>query len=258
MKRTVLTIVSLVLISFVGYNFIIPAGIAAEASADIVVPRQYIALAKMLADSEGNVDKAVEITSKAVSSVVAKGTNYEEKLVLLSEISSCLLAAVAKWNDADKVVVASVIAKTALDLTPEGDKGNAERAGFVRQVFAALRFASSNSISLVSAFEVVPENLKDVATYGLENPMAVLGGTEAWHCKDIYDAVLASLNSEGAETPRLSDAMIVTVSTTTTTTTSTTTTTTTIPGSAIPGRPTPPSPSPIPTTKPSPTPVGLR
>ncbi len=256
MKKTVLTMIALVLTSFVGYNFIVPAGIAAETSPDVVVPRQYIALAKMLADSEGDMDKAVEITSKAVTSVVAKGRNYEEKLVLLSEISSSLLAAVANWEKADKVVIVSVIVKTVLGLAPDGDDGNAERAGYVRHVFAALRFASAYSISLVSALEVVPENLKDVANYGIENAMAVLGGPEAWQCKDIYDDVLASLKSEGTELPRLSEAMIVTVSTTTTTTTSTTTTTTTIPGAVIPRRPTPPSP--IPTTQPSPTPVGLR
>ena len=252
MKKTVLTMVALVLICFVGYNFIVPTGIAAETSTDLVVPRQYIALAKMLADSQGDVDKAVEITSKAVSSVVAKGRNYEEKLVLLSEISSALLAAVADWKDTDKVIIASVIAKSALDLAPEGVDGDAERTGFIRQVFVALCFASSNSISLVSALEVIPENLKAVANYGIENAMAVLGGTGAWQCKDIYDAVLVSLKTEESEdAPRLSAAMIVTVSTTTTTTTSTTTTTTTIPGMAIPGRS-------IPTTQPSPTPVGLR
>lgn len=253
MKKTVLTIVAVALTSFVGYNFIVPASLAAETRADLVVPRQYIALAKMLADSEGDMDKAVEITSKAVSSVVAKGRNYEEKLTLLSEISSALLAAIANWSDTDKVTIVSAIVKTALGIAPEGDEGNVERMGIVRQVFAAIRFAASASVPLVSALELVPENLTDVANYGIENAMAVLGGDEAWKYKDIYDSVLLSLNSDGSELPKLSAAMIVTVSTTTTTTTSTTTTTTTIPGAAIPGRP-----STIPTTKPSPTPVGLR
>ncbi len=251
MKRIVLMMVVSILVSFVGYNFIVPAGFAAETGSDLLVSRQYIALARMLSDSQGDIDKAVEITSKAVSSVVAKGKNYEEKLALLSEISSCLVAAVADWSDADKIVIVSTIVKSALALAPDGDEGDAERMGFVRQVFAALRYASSNSISLVSALEVVPENLKDVATYGIENAIAVLGATRAWQCKDTYDAVITALGGEGAELPRLSEAMIVTVSTTTTTSTSTTTTTTTIPGAAI-------GPSPVSTTKPSPTPVGLR
>ncbi len=256
MKRIILIAVASVLLSCLGYNFVVPSGIAAETDGEVVVPRQYVALAKMLADSRGDMDKAVEITSKAVSSVVEKGKNYEEKLALLSEISSCLVAAVANWSDADKIVIVSTIVKSALALAPDGDEGDAERTGFVRQVFAALRFASSNSISLVSALEVVPENLKDVATYGIENAMAVLDGAGAWRCKDIYDAVITALEGEDAELPRLSEAMIVTVSTTTTTSTSTTTTTTSIPGAAIPGSPS--QPSPVPTTKPSPTPVGRR
>lgn len=255
MKKNVLTMVASVLICFLGYTIFVPTGIAAETTADIVVPRQYIALARMLADSKSDMEKAAEITAKAVSSVVAKGKTYEEKLSLLSEISSALMAAVVDWTEAEKTVVVDLIVTEALKLASDKAEGNYERIGFVKQVFASIRFATNDSISLINAQDRVPEDLQEFAAYAIENAMAVLGGTEAWKCKDLYDDVRAALENEESQ-PKLSDAMIVTVSTTTTTTSTTTTTTTTIPGMAIPGRPS--RPSTIPTTKPSPTPVGLR
>jgi len=265
MKKIILAIVSSAMLVLLGITVVVPAGTAAEAGHDIVVPRQYVALARMLADSKGDIDKAVEITSKAVSSVVAKGSTYEEKLALLSEISTALLAAVSDWSDADRSAVVRAIVEEALGLASAGDEGSAERVGFIKQVFAAIYYASSDSVALIAAREVLPANLKPMADYAIENAVAVLGGTEAWKCKDLYNAVIVALKGEGGEVRLLSDSMIVTVSTTTTTTTSTSTTTTTIPGAAVvkeivrPGETTTTTrPSPVPTTKPSPTPVGLR
>ena len=260
MKKIILTIVLVGLFGMAGFNFVVSADVVAEKSAEIVVPRQYIALGRMLSDSQADIDKAVEIASKAVRSVVAKGETYEDKLGLLSEISSALMAAISDWSPAKKAAVVRAIVVEALTIAPDGDEGNTARIGYLKQVFAAIRYASNDSVSLIAALEVVPENLKAVANYAIENAMTILGGTNAWKCKDLYDAVQVALSeSRGRKVnPRLSDAMVVTVSTTTTTTTSTTTTTTTIPGAAGLGVTTTTQPSPIPTTKPSPTPVGLR
>jgi len=234
-----------------------PRGTAGEPETAIVVPRQYIALARMLADSRGDLEKAREIAAKAVASVVEKGEDYDEKIRLLAEISTALMAAVADWDEPARAAIAVTLVEAALKLAPEGDEGALQRIGYVRQVFAAMAYGSSDSVPLVAALDVVPDALRQTATDAISTAVNVLGGRQAWACKDLYDAVRKAL---GEETPErmLRDQVIVTVTTTTTTTTSTTTTTTTIPGSAgisIRDRPTP---TPVPTTRPSPTPVGLR
>lgn len=256
MKRMLYAGAVAVLFSTAVFHVIVPVGTAAEVDAPIIVPRQYIALARMLADSRGDIAKAQEIATKAVASVVEKGETYEEKLELLAEIATALTAAVADWSEEARTAVISAIVEQALKLVPDGEEGGVQRVGFIKQVFAAVAYASSDSITLVSASSSVPAGLEETALGAIKSPVTVLGGKTAWHCKDLYDAVRNALGETDPERQMLRDAMIVTVTTTTTTTTSTSTTTTTIPGSAGISRY--PRVSPVPTTRPSPTPVGLR
>lgn len=259
MKRILYTGTLAVLFCTAMFYFLVPPSTAAENGPTIVVPRQYVALARMLADSKGDIERACEIASKAVASVVEKGKTYEEKLELLAEISTALTAAVADWSEEARTAVLSAIVEEALKLAPDGEEGSLQRIGYVKQVFAAMTYASSDSGSLVSAVDVVPEALRETALIGVKSAVTVLGGKTAWRCKDLYEAVRESLGETDSGRQMLRDARIVTV-TTTTTTTSTSTTTTTIPGSAgiaSYGRPVPTS-GPVPTTRPSPTPVGLR
>lgn len=237
-----------------------------NSAASVVAPSQYVALAKLLAESKGDIAKAVEIAKKAVDSVVAKGGNYEEKRVLLGEIATTLLATIKDWNEEDRIAVTKAIAQAALALAPDG----AEQIGFVKEAFAAMAFASLDTVPLVAAIEELPEALQADAKDVVLEPMSVLGGTIAWGYRDLYDAVRDALGADPDE-ERPGDVALVAVSTTTTTTTSTSTTTTTRPGTglvrfvgtdAVPDVPvvttTRPSKPVVPTTKPSPTPVGLR
>ena len=239
---------------------------AATPAAPVVVPSQYVALAKLLAESKGDAAKSVEIARKAVESVVGKGKTYEEKRVLLGEIATTLLATVKDWSEADRVAIAKAIAEAALALAPEG----AEQIGFVKEAFASMSFASLDTVPLIGALDVLPEALQAEAKDAVLEPMSVLGGTIAWGYRDLYNAVRDALGADPDE-ERPGDVFLVAVSTTTTTTTSTSTTTTTRPGTglarfvgtdAVPEPPvvttTRPHKPVVPTTKPSPTPVGLR
>jgi len=262
MKRILYTGTVVVLFCAAMFRFLVPPSTAAEVDATIVVPRQYVALARMLADSKGDTEKACEIASKAIALVVAKGETYEEKLELLAEISTALTAAMADWDEEARAAVLSAIVEEALKIAPDGEEGSLQRIGYVKQVFAAMTYASSDTSALVSAVDVVPEGLKESAFLGIKAAVTVLGGKMAWDCKDLYETIRETLDDTGSDRQMLRDARVVTATTTTTTTTtSTSTTTTSIPGSAgvagYPNRPVPTS-GPVPTTRPSPTPVGLR
>lgn len=255
MKRMFYSGAIVVLFCTAMFRFPVQPGLAAEVA--VVVPRQYVALARMLADSEGDTEKACEIASKAIALVVEKGETYEEKLELLAEIATALTAAVADWSEEARTAVLSAIVEEVLKLAPDRDEGPLQRIGYIKQVFAAMTYASSDSGSLVSAVDVVPEALRETAFTGIKSAVTVLGGKTAWHCKDLYEAVREALGEEDPDRRMLRDLIVVTVTTTTTTTTSTSTTTTTIPGSdgiSVYRRPRPV----VPTTRPSPTPVGLR
>lgn len=259
MKRIFYTGIIALLFCTALLHVLVPPSTAAGVDAPLVVPRAYIGLARMLSDSKGDIDKACEIASKSVASVVEKGETYEEKLELLAEIATALTAAVADWSEEARTAVLSAIVEQALKLAPDGEEGGLQRIGYVKQVFAAIAYASSELVTLVSAVEVVPEPLKETAFTGIHSAVTVLGGKTAWRCKDLYEVVREALGETDSDRQLLRDVVIVTVTTTTTTTTSTTTTT--IPGSAgvagYPNRPVPTS-GPVPTTRPSPTPVGLR
>ncbi|MGI5870259.1 MAG: hypothetical protein ACOX9C_12555 [Kiritimatiellia bacterium] len=239
---------------------------AATGTTPVVAPSQYVALAKLLAESKGDIAKASEIAQKAVDSVVGKGKTYEEKRVLLSEIATTLFAAIKDWRDEGRIAVAKAIAGAIPALASDA----VERVGFVEEAFASMTFASMDTIPLIAAFDVLPEALKADAQAAVHEPITILGGTHAWACRDLYNAVRDALGARPDE-ERPGDVYIVAVSTTTTTTTSTTTTTTSWPGTgltrfvgpdAVPdvGVTTtrPPWKPVVPTTKPSPTPVGRR
>ena len=264
-KRIMLAAMLGIMGFFAGFTVNGAEDASAAPAAPVVVPSQYVALAKLLAESKGDIAKAVEITKKAVDSVVSKGKTYEEKRVLLGEIATTLLATVKDWSEADRVAVAKAIAEASLALAPDG----AERIGYVQEVFASMAFASLDTVPLISALDVLPEALQADAKDAILEPMTVLGGTTAWQNRDLYNAVRDALGADPDE-ERPGDVFLVAVSTTTTTT-STSTTTTTRPGTglarfvgtdAVPEPPvvttTRPHKPVVPTTKPSPTPVGLR
>ena len=222
---------------------------AAPAGETVIVSSQYVALAKLLANAKGDNEKASEIAAKSLRSVVEKGQTYEEKLQLLAEISTSLLAAIVDWDEASRIAIVRAIINETLRLAPEGD---AHRIGYVKQAMSAMSFASGDTVPLMAAIDELPDDLKDVGKDAVQTPLTALGGTAAWACRDLYKDVYEEIKGEPIPNE---DYSIVTVSTTTTTTTSTTTTTTTIAGSGNEEIITPPT---VPTTRPSPTPVGLR
>ena len=237
-----------------GSNVIGADGTAATGeSADIIAPRQYVQLAQLLAGNKGDAEKASAVVSKSVSEVVAKGGTFQEKQKLLSEITASLMAAVADWDAASRSAIAKAILAETPKIAPDEPAAN---VGMVKHAVAALSLVSSDNTVMTSVIDSLPENLRKNATDASMDPTAILGGTQAWKVKDLYKAVRNALGDDFKEPD--GGVIITMVSTTTTTTTSTTTTTTTIYGSGVAAVVPTTRPRSIPTTRPSPSPVGLR
>lgn len=255
--------VSLVLLAGFWAGMSVGAAEETKASAKaVVVPEQYLALSNLLTKNRGDLEKCVEITKKSVLMVVSKGGTQLEKRRLLGEIATTFMATVKDWKQEERIAIAKAIALATLEITEE----IIPRDLYIRQVFGAMAFATTDTVAIRAAIGALPKALQAEATEAVHEPMVILGGKVAWDYRDLYDAVRDALKANPDEL-RPGDVIITLVSTTTTTSTSTSTTTTTIPGTGksrfvdkdaeievIPVIP----PVVVPTTKPSPTPVGLR
>ena len=267
MKKSMFAIVVCVGCLLAGLNVIGADGETGPAGrAPAVTERQYVQLAQLLSACKGadgvvDVDKAIKVATTALREAVADGETYDEKLVILAKLTTALMGAMADWDFDSRLRVIHAMIQEVMSFAKQGsDDYAAERIGFARQIIAALAVSSVDSAALMAEVESLPEDLRATAAEAVAHPTVVLGGTLAWEISDLYKAVRGELGAP-ADEEKPAPVDLVTVSTTTSTATTTSTTTTTIAGSGIvefvePGAlPVVPT---VPTTAPSPTPVGLR
>lgn len=223
---------------------------------------QYISLAKLVYKNESK----GEAVATAITRTVEKAETREQKLVVLSEITVSLMAVAQKANaQIDGQEIVRAILKTALEIPmKQKDAKLEDQITFGKWAFAAIALVDPNlEKALPVAMDVIPESIHDELLHvALETQTSVMGGEIAWVDRALYKTVLLALYEDGVYPEEIiREGVPVFLTTTTTTTTSTTTTTTsTIPGShrVHPSPPTTTRPITIPTTRPSPTPVGNR
>lgn len=240
---------------------------AAEANADAKKEEQlkldqYIKLAKMVYTA-GSPDDAKATIKTAVKDTVEKaGDNAEARSKALAEVVAALSAALTASDDAN---YAADLHKTLIEAAAEvGGSSDAAQLGSAKLAAATTASVTQYAGYTTKADEAVPEKLKAEVKIATNDPKSVLSEKLSWALKDLYEKVLAALRGSKYEIKLDIDEMTLDGlgedrGTTTTTLggsgdyvgkTHYPTTTTT---------PKPPKPPVVPpTTKPSPTPIGLK
>lgn len=230
--------------------------IAADATTSTTVSvSNYVSLSKLIMEAEKDINVAKETVSKMVASVLAKASNASDRLALMSEVATTVFASTEDWSKENRATLASVTVESALAFAESKNLSEGEKVKLVQQIVATVYAVCTSASGIPSAPVIKGVKAAIPADYTpfIEDmeaaPLQLIGVKQSLHCKEIYKEIR---KVAGDVEDEKTSALVIT----TTTSTTSTTTTSTIPPALRPDVPVVPPVTP--TTKPSPTPVGMR